>query len=228
MSEIASSVNRPRVRPRPALKLGKSERTRAAILDAALEFLWSRPFRDMTVNALMTTTDVSRSAFYQYFHDIHELMETLLGNLGKEILEFIQPWLEGAGDPVDLLEQSLRDLVRICHRQGPFLQAISEAAPMDERLESAWVDFLNRFDDAIANRIEADQEQGLIAPFDARPVAVALNRMNAYTLIQAFGQHPRTEPEPVLQALKRIWTATLYGSAPRRTAHSMRSVPEPA
>ncbi len=32
-----------------ASNLRKSERTRQAILDGALEFLWSRPFREMTV-----------------------------------------------------------------------------------------------------------------------------------------------------------------------------------
>ena len=62
-------------------KIGKSERTRAAILDAALEFIWTHPFRDMTVNALMAPTGLSRSAFYQYFNDLHDLMETLLGML---------------------------------------------------------------------------------------------------------------------------------------------------
>ena len=40
----------------------------------------------------------------------------------------------------------------------------------------------------------------------------ALNRLDAYTLIQAFGQHPRSQPEPVREALARIWISTLYGS----------------
>jgi AcrR family transcriptional regulator len=56
MSEIKRSLSRPRVTPQPIPKIGKSERTRAAILDAALEFIWSHPFRDMTVNALMAST----------------------------------------------------------------------------------------------------------------------------------------------------------------------------
>lgn len=223
MSESALGFNRPRIRPVPTPRVVKSERTRAAIMDAALEFLWARPFRDMSVNALMETTAVSRPAFYQYFQDINDLMENLLRELGEEIVAHITPWLEGAGDPVALLEQSLTELVRICHRQGPFVQAISDAAPMHERLESAWGSFLNSFDDLVAARIEADQAQGLIAPFDARPVAVALVRTNASTVIRNFGQRPRSAPEPVLQALKRIWIATLYGDYPPRPA--TRNVP---
>jgi hypothetical protein len=39
----------------------------------------------------------------------------------------------------------------------------------------------------------------------------ALNRLNAYTFIEAFGQRPRKKPTPVHEALARIWISTLYG-----------------
>ena len=80
------------------------------------------------------------------------------------------------------------------------------------RLEKAWLQFFGQFDDAVTTRIEADQEQGLIPTFDARPVAIALNRLDAYTVIDAFGQRPRRQPEPVREAWTRIWISTLYGS----------------
>jgi AcrR family transcriptional regulator len=58
----------------------KSERTRAAILNAALDFLWSHPFRDMTVNAVMASAGASRSAFYEYFGDpVAPMQESLTG-----------------------------------------------------------------------------------------------------------------------------------------------------
>jgi hypothetical protein len=75
-----------------------------------------------------------------------------------------------------------------------------------------WKRFLGRFDDAACDRIEADQNQGLIPAFDARPVAIALNRLDAYALLEAFGQRPRSRPEPVEEALARIWISTLYGA----------------
>jgi hypothetical protein len=88
---------------------------------------------------------------------------------------------------------------------------MSDAATTDERFEEDWVQFLCAFDDAGITRIEADQEQGLIAAFDARPVAFSLNRLNAYTFIEAFGQRPRSKPKPIQDALARIWISTLYG-----------------
>ena len=192
--------------------IGKSERTRAAILNAGLEFIWSHPFRAMTVHALMAQTGLSRAAFYQYFKDLHDLMESMLEMLKAEVYAVTGPWFQGTGDPVVLLHESLAGLVDVCYRLGPILKAASDAAATGERYESVWKQFKQHFDDAVCQRIEADQAQGLIADFDARPVAQALNRLDVLTFVDAFGQHPRQPPEPVLEALVRIWIPTLYGS----------------
>ena len=192
-------------------KIGKSERTRAAILDAAFEFLWSRPYREMTVNLLMGTTDASRSAFYQYFRDLPELMQTLLDTLAAEIMQVADPWLNGVGDPVALLTETLTGLVDVCYKRGPFIKAIADAAPTEKRLEEAWNAFLGGFDDVVTERISADQALGLIAEFESRPLAIALNRLDAYAFIQAFGERPRGQAEPVRDAILRLWISALYG-----------------
>lgn len=188
----------------------KSERTREAILTAALDFLWTRPFRDLNVGQLMSTTEVGRSAFYQYFRDLHDLMETLLVGLEARILEVAQPWFSGEGDPVEELQESLRGLVEVCYDHGPVLRAVSEAAAEDEQLEKAWDGLLGRFDDAVAVRIEQHQAAGWIRDLEARPMAIALNRMDASVLIHAFGRRPRQPREPVLAAIREIWCSTLY------------------
>ena len=217
MSAICDTVSHPRTtkrlvaEPEPIPRIGRSERTRAEILDAAFEFLWSRPFRDMTVNSLMATTSISRSAFYRYFDDIHELMQALLTRLESEILEGASPWLSENGDPVALLYESLAAEVRICYRHGPFIKAISDAAGTNAKLEDEWNWFLDRFDDAVSERIVADQELGLIEAFDPRPVATALNRVDAAMYVRAFGHRPRSRPEPIQEAITRVWVSTLYG-----------------
>ncbi len=197
--------------PSQVSALRKSERTRQAILDRALKFLWTHPFRDLTVGELMLGSGASRSAFYQYFADLHELMEALLGGIEDEIFTVAAPWLESERDPIPRLEESVGGLVSVCYRQGPILRAVSDAAPMDERLEKAWTGFLNDFDDAVTNRIEQHQAVGLIKPFEPRPVAIALNRMDAALMIHHFGRRPRGNPKLVLEATLRIWTSTLYG-----------------
>ena len=201
--------------PGPADVPRKSEQTRTEILEAALDFLWTHPFRDLTVNELMSTTSAGRSAFYQYFGDLYELIETLLRGLETAILDVATPWLQGQGDVLALLTESLTGLVQVCYERGPILRAVSDAAVSDERLEHEWTRFLTKFDDAVAARIEDHQQQGLIADFEARPVATALNRMDASLLIDAFGRRPRRQQQPVLDAICRIWISTLYSTETR-------------
>jgi len=212
MSNIKQSSSSLHVSPQPSLKIDKSERTRAAILNAALDFVWTHPFRDMTVNSLMAPTGVGRSAFYQYFNDLHELMEILLDTVKDEATAVTGPWFKGVGDPVVLLSESLHSVVDLCYHRGPILRAIDDAAATDKRLEKTWRQFVGDYNDGVCARIEADQGQGLIRNFAARPVAIALNHLNIYTVIDVFGRRPRSEPNPVKAALVRIWTSTLYGS----------------
>lgn len=183
-----------------------------AILNSAQEFLWTRPFREMTVGELMLITGTGRSAFYQYFKDLHELMETLLQGVAEEIHLAAEPWFNDEGDPFVLLQKSLSQLVDICYECGPILRAVMEASTTDERLELAWAEFLSQFDDAVTDQIEKHQAAGLISKFEARPVAVAFNRLDASLFIQAFGRHPRSNPEHVRDAIIRIWMSTLYPS----------------
>ena len=212
MSVSKQFSSRMHVIPQPPKKITKSERTHAAILNAAVDFLWTHPFRDMTVNSLMTSIGLSRSAFYQYFNDLHDLMESLLGMLRDEVFDVAQPWFTGVGDPVALLNESLDGLVNFSYQRGPFMRAIDDAAATDNRLEKVWAQFFRQFDDAVTLRIEAEQLQGLIPNLDARTMAIALNRLNVYSYIEAFGQRPRSKPQPVREALNRIWISTLYGS----------------
>lgn len=181
------------------------------ILDAAMEFVWSQPFHEMTVSALMASTGVGRSAFYRHFSDLHDVMKALLETLEAEIFEINQPWFTGVGDPVAMLHETLVGLIRVCYQRGPFIRAISDAAATDKQVEEDWNQFLWGFEDAGHAVIAADQKQGLTPDFDTRAVTVALNRMNAYTIIEAFGTRPRKKPKPVLEALSRIWISTLYG-----------------
>jgi AcrR family transcriptional regulator len=167
----------------------------------------------MTVAELMSISGTGRSAFYQYFKDLHELMENLLQGVAEAIFAAADPWFNGEGDATTLLQQSLTGLVEVCYERGPILRAVAEASTADERLECAWADFLAEFDDAVSKQIEQHQAEGLILTFDTHPVAVALNRLDTSLFIHAFGRHPRSNPGPVTEAITRIWMSTLYQSS---------------
>ncbi|MCX2978915.1 TetR/AcrR family transcriptional regulator [Candidatus Marimicrobium litorale] len=199
------------INPQPSGKVGRTERARAEIQNAAIQFLWSRPFRDLTVDRLMQQTAFSRAAFYYHFTDLHELMETLLSSLEAKIMEGGSPWLYDDGDPVALLCDSLAAEVQLCFKHGPMLKAISDAAGADERLERAWYGMLGRFDAAVSKRIRDDQALGLVDAFDPELLAISLNQSNTALYVRAFGQKPRRQPGPVLEVVLRVWISSIYG-----------------
>lgn len=61
------------------------------ILDAAEEFLRGRPFREMTVEAVMSRTGLKRPAFYVHFRDRHDLALRVVEVIGGEVAEMIEP-----------------------------------------------------------------------------------------------------------------------------------------
>ena len=188
----------------------KAERTRAAILEAGAAFLETRPFRDLTVGLLMAETPFSRPTFYLYFNDLHGLMEALLDDVKGGIVDGAYAWLSNEGDPVSGLQESLAALVDVAHEHGAILKAVADAAPSDARLEHVWDTFLASFDEVVAARIAEDQAAGLTPEFDPLPVARALNRLDAGTLIHAFGSGENANKDKVLQAIMRVWISTLY------------------
>src|SRR5210317_2228931 len=195
----------------------KSDKTRQAILDAALKYLWAHPYRDLTVNELMAIAGSSRSAFYRYYEDLPAMMEHLLNEYKDKIMAATTAWLKGEGDPISMLKDSLGNMVEVSYQYGPILRAVLDAAPMNEQLEKAWTHFAKDFDDAVTHQIEYQQKAGLIKPFDARPVATALNRMDSEMVSHHFGRSPRGSKTAVRDAIIRVWFATLYGDNALKT-----------
>lgn len=210
MPRIAPSANL-FVDPEPSRKIGRSELAYAEIQNAAVKFLWSSPFRDMTVDKLMKNTSLGRSAFYYHFSDLYDLMEAILRRLESEIMAGASPWLTDDGDPVALLHASLSAEVNVCFARGPILKAVTDAAGTDARLETAWNAMMDRFDKAVSERIAADQALGLAEEFDPTLVATALNHADVALYVRSFGEKPRRPAGPVLDAITRLWISTIYG-----------------
>ncbi len=189
------------------------DEARREIKDSAILFFRKHPVRDLTIGKLMQGTTLSRPAFYQYFDDLHDLIESLLAEVETVMHKTANPWINGEGEPVSALRESLGGVVQTCVEHGPIIRAVSEAAPLDERLERAWSEFMGRWDDGVGARIKIQQSEGLIATsLDPNRTANALNALDAAVLIAEFGRDTQGDPDAVLDTLHHIWTATLYGS----------------
>ncbi len=77
----------------------RPEEAERAILAAARSFLERNPFREMTVERVMTRTGLSRPAFYAYFRDRYELVARVLEGIGGLLFAVDRRWLVGSGPP---------------------------------------------------------------------------------------------------------------------------------
>jgi len=191
------------------------EQARAEILKAGAAFLSKRPFRDLTVERLMASTSIGRSAFYAYFVDRFDLAEALLLQVRGELLELTRPWFDDPADSVGALRKSLARVAEVWQRRGPMMRAIGDASAQDARLERLFRNVVAFMDRAVADAIRRDQAAGRIGALDADEVAIALNQLNVAYLNDRLGRRTRRDPAAVTRAIQRIWIRTLYEETSR-------------
>lgn len=196
-------------RRRPKHDPRESERE---ILEAAEELLRERPFREVTVDAVMSRTGLKRPAFYAHFRDRHDLALRVVTHIGGELFAMTDRWLQG-DDPLADARAAFEGLVPIYVRHGPVLRALADAAVSGEQVEAAYRTLVDQFIAATAKHIREEQARGRIHDLpDVEETARALIWMDERYLSEALGRMPQADPRLVVEVLLRIWSATLYGT----------------
>jgi TetR/AcrR family transcriptional regulator, ethionamide resistance regulator len=182
------------------------------IVEAAEALLRERPFRELTVEEVMSRTSLSRPSFYVYFRDRHHLIVRVLDHIGGELFAMADRWLEGGEDPRTDARAAVEGVAAVYAEHGPVLLAIADAGSYDSEVESVYSAMLQRFVDATAEHIEQEIEAGRVEPLDARETARALVWMNERYLTESLGRSPQEPLDVVVETLWTIWVRTLYGS----------------
>jgi TetR/AcrR family transcriptional regulator, ethionamide resistance regulator len=205
MSDEVRMVRRERRRP---------EESEREILDAAEQLLRERPLSEITVGELMARTRLGRSAFYLYFGDLYDLVARLLARLESSLWEPAERWIEGSeGPPEEDIRRAIGGVVSVWVTHGPVLSAIAEASLHDREIASLWRDgVIERFVDAVTDRLTKEMRSGRIAQLHARQTATALLLMNERYLMDTLGRASQAEAKTVAETLGRIWVRTLYGT----------------
>jgi len=186
--------------------------TEREILDAAERFLRERPWREVTVQAIMERTDLARPAFYVHFRDRHDLALRVVDRIRAELLVEANRWFEGEGERGEL-RAALEGVTAVYVEHWPVLKALADASGSDATVEAAYHQLIQGFVDATERHILEEQAAGGSPGLDARETARALVWMVEAYLLEALGGPSVVEPEKAVDALDRIWSAALYGAA---------------
>lgn len=204
----ATSTRAGRVGRRPPHDPRESERE---ILAAAEEVLRELPFREATVEAIMSRTGLGRTAFYAHFRDRNEIALRIVQDIGGEFFAAVEPWLSGAGEPGEALREAVAASVAVYARHGPILRALADAASGDAGVEAAYRGLVEQLAEGVARRLAEEQRGGALdAELDPGETAAALVWMNERYLYDRVGRRAE-DPARVAATLQRLWLAALYG-----------------
>jgi TetR/AcrR family transcriptional regulator, ethionamide resistance regulator len=179
------------------------EEARRRIAEAAERLLRDRPFRELTVDSVMTEAGLARTVFYRHFDGLPDLALSLLAEIQTELMTFLASASPEPGD-MDFVDRSLELAVDVFDRHGAVIHAVDEASRYDPDVETAYRAFLEGFIEQTARLIEPNPN----TPADPRELARALTLMNGNYLIAVLGRERRTDPKTALATLSAVWRAT--------------------
>jgi len=200
---VSAAVQRTKRRQQP-------EETRGQILAAGQAFLATRPYRELSVDALMSMTGHSRTVFYRHFDDVPALVLALIGEVGVEVVDLGEEWgRTGRADPQEAREQLAR-FVDFYARNGKLVRAVVDAARDSDAVNDAYMGLIQGFVTLTANAMQERIADGDLETLDAPEIARALVWMlNGYLLDKLGGPDP-DEPAHVLETVTTVWNRTLY------------------
>ncbi|MEA2168956.1 MAG: hypothetical protein QOF76_2256 [Solirubrobacteraceae bacterium] len=176
-----------------------SPEARTRILNGAEKLLRDRPYRELSVDALMAEAGLARTVFYRHFDGLGDVVLTLLATITDDLASVLE-----AAEPEDL-EAVLAAAVTAYARHGRFMRAIHTAAGHDAAIEAAYRGLTEAFTQTLAGQIRAGMAEGRIAPGDPYELARALHLMNANYLLETLGRDPAFDRRTALDALLAVW-----------------------
>jgi AcrR family transcriptional regulator len=205
---VSSSTQRNRRRE-------QRENTRREILTAADAFLREHPYRELSLEVVMAQTGLTRTAFYRHFDDVTELVLRLLQDVGQELYDVAERWLENAGEDLPgAAREALSGIVGFFERHGPLVRAVADAAGTDEQIERGYRGFVEAFIVLTTRGFDDLAAAGVIDVVDTRALSRALNLMNESYLLDTFGRDPRGDSGIAFETLSHVWLSALGVDGP--------------
>lgn len=105
----------------------RSERIRSALLSAAAEVVGEVGYAEASVTMITQRAGVGQGTFYNYFRTRQDLLDTLLPDLGQQMLEYVRADAMGGRGFRDLEERSFRAFFEFLKATPHFSRILNEA-----------------------------------------------------------------------------------------------------
>ncbi|HET9691800.1 MAG TPA: TetR/AcrR family transcriptional regulator [Acidimicrobiales bacterium] len=188
----------------------RREQTRRRLVEATEVLLTERSFAEITVEDVMASAGLTRTAFYRYFPHLEALLLESVREIVGEVHAAAARWLEASGDLEEGLVDAAAGLAEVWARHGRVLLAVNEAAVAGERVRAAWHSAIDAFVEPVTARIE--ELSGGRAPH-ALETARALVWMIERYLLETYGRGRGVPTSVAATVLADIWRPVLAAVA---------------
>jgi len=188
----------------------RREDVRAKLVEAIGELAAESAFRDLTVDVIARRAGLSRSAFYFYFRDKHDLLIAAAAEVADDLYVEADCWWHGQGEPGALVREALTGVASVYARHGRLLGLAVEVSTYDPDVRAFWRSLVERFVDATAEHLERERVAGRVGSLDPRGTAESLVWM-AERCFWLFLASSERSVEAVVDQLAAVWMAAIYG-----------------
>ena len=196
---------------RTRARLAAQERraaTERAILTATGALLEERSFRDISVEEVMASAGLSRTAFYRYFPDLESVVTRLMGTLVSELRAAARRWL-ASDDPETQLHDALLHFAAVYRDHGRLMQAFDDAAGTGPDLKQQWSGILGELVGPVEHHIESLAQAGRVEVDHPVETVRALSVLTDRYLLDVYWSDDQVPIERPAAVLVQIWSRTL-------------------
>lgn len=178
----------------------RREEARGRIAAAAERLLAERPYRELSVDAVMAEAGLSRTVFYRHFDGLPELVLELFRSVADELAAELE-----TGDVRGIIEAAATAFAA----HGPLIRAIDQGAGHDAVIERVQREISDRFTARMAEQLADRMEEGRVRRSDPHELARALNLMNQRYLLETVARDPEFDRDRAVAALLAVWEPVL-------------------
>ena len=189
------------------------------IIDALERLLAETPLRDLNVEDILRTANVSRATFYTYFATKFAATGALFARVIEEVAGATSTYLLRTDDqsPTEALRRGVADSIMVWSRHRDILATVIENEHAVPELAQQLAAVKNRMATVLAEQIEHDRAVGL-APsgYDARELSASLVECT-FQLVYRSSIDPRLDRRldaHTAEVITTLWCGAVYRLPP--------------
>jgi AcrR family transcriptional regulator len=166
---------------REASNLGKSARTRARLMDAAVDVFARDGFEAASVNEITRAAEVANGTFYVYFKDKDQIASAVAYRIAHDVVQQLDEAMVGVEDAVERISSATRRFLDLASSNPQWGRALFRAVWIYDDLRVNVTRYLRAdLERGVAQGVfQAEIDDFLISTFSAMTMAALFQRLNA-------------------------------------------------